>query len=191
MPEIIPNWHPIFVNFTAGLLSTAVMLYLVALVLPEQWAERTRLVARWNLWLGTAFTVLTVLTGLQAYNTVVHDAPAHEAMTVHRNWALTTFVVFVILVVWAAYTRLLSNRRESRLFVVALLIGAVLLTVTGHRGAEVVFRYGVGVERLPDVDDHEHGAHAETDAPEMGILPLGHPAPADAPEEDDDHPHAH
>lgn len=82
------------------------MLYLVALVLPEQWAERTRLVARWNLWLGTAFTVLT---GLQAYNTVVHDAPAHEAMTVHRNWALTTFVVFVILVVWAAYTRLLSN----------------------------------------------------------------------------------
>ncbi|WP_181919426.1 DUF2231 domain-containing protein [Alkalilimnicola ehrlichii] len=173
MPEIIPNWHPIFVNFTVGLLATAVMLYLVALVLPERWAERTRLVARWNLWLGTAFTVLTVVTGLQAYNTVPHDGPAHAAMATHRNWALTTFVGFVILSVWVVYTRLLRNRRESGVFAAALVIGAVLLTVAGQRGAEVVFRHGVGVERLPDVDDHQHGA----------------PVQADSPEEEDDHPH--
>jgi uncharacterized membrane protein len=33
MIEIIPNWHPLLVHFTVGLLSTSVLFYLASAVL--------------------------------------------------------------------------------------------------------------------------------------------------------------
>ena len=85
MFEIIPNWHPIFVHFTVALLSMAVGLVVVMpfikLPLKEQW----QIVAHWALWFGTGFAIINGLTGLYAYNTVIHDATSHLAMTDHRN----------------------------------------------------------------------------------------------------------
>jgi len=102
--EIIPNWHPIFVHFTLGLLSVSVALYAVSVFIksPElknQW----QIVARWNLWLGMAITLATVLAGWYAYNTVAHDEPAHIAMTEHRNWALVTTATFLLLTAWSIW----------------------------------------------------------------------------------------
>lgn len=98
--EIIPNWHPILVHFTIGLLSISALLYLAGLVLKK---ENLLIAARWNLWIGTTITVGTVLAGLYAYNTVAHDAPSHAAMTDHRNWALVTAGTFVLLALWALW----------------------------------------------------------------------------------------
>ncbi|MBL4885747.1 MAG: hypothetical protein JKY95_14600, partial [Planctomycetaceae bacterium] len=76
--EIIPNWHPIFVHFTVGLLSISALFYLAGLVLRK---PTFLIVARWNLWVGGAITVATVLAGFYAYGTVAHDALSHAAMT--------------------------------------------------------------------------------------------------------------
>lgn len=147
MVEIIPNWHPIFVHFTIGLLGASALLYLAGSLLKNPIAIT---VARWNLWIGTSITAGTLLAGWYAYNTVAHDGPSHIAMTDHRNWALATASLFIALAVWA----LLKQRRAKSVhpaFVAVMLLGAGLLATTGYKGGEIVYRHGLGVISTPDM----------------------------------------
>ncbi|MCI0401488.1 MAG: DUF2231 domain-containing protein [Gammaproteobacteria bacterium] len=153
MIEIIPNWHPIFVHFTTGLLITGALLLLAARL---RNSREIFTVARWNLWLGTLAAVATVATGLIAYYTVAHDGPSHAAMTLHRNWAIPTAALFVVTALWS----LTARRREperSALFLALVLAAASALAVTGWLGAENVYRYGLGVMSLPEAESEEHG----------------------------------
>lgn len=160
--EIIPNWHPIFVHFTIGLLSVSALLYLAGTILRN---ATLLTVARWNLWIGASITAGTVLAGFHAYNTVTHDAPSHIAMTDHRNWALLTASVFIILGAWSFFKQR-GARNVHPLFVAAMILGAGLLAVTGYKGGEVVFRHGLGVQSTPDMRNHALIVHAhDTELP--------------------------
>lgn len=155
--EIIPNWHPIFVHFTIGLLGISALLYLAGLVLKK---ENLLVAARWNLWIGAAMTICTVMAGLYAYNTVTHDGPSHAAMTDHRNWALPTAGVFLVLALWVAWKQR-GDKIVSPVFVSAMLLASGLLAVTGYKGAEAVYRHGIGVMRMPEIHgDGSHGSHS-------------------------------
>jgi len=193
MPEIIPNWHPVFVHFTVALLSLSVILFVVSNfvsgVLREQWL----IVARWSLWFGAAITLLTGLAGLDAYNTVAHDTPSHEAMTEHRNWAISVIILFPLLAIWAA-SSVRSGKMLGKGFTALMLVGGLLLMSTAWHGGEVVYRYGLGVMSLPNVDSHAHdggGEHAHDDG-EAAAGDDGHAHGRDAGESaDDGHDHAH
>lgn len=161
MIEIIPNWHPVFVHFTVGLLFVAGILFLIAgLTNSRRHTHTVLLVAEWNFWIGSAMSVATVLAGWYAYNTVTHDTPSHAAMTEHRNWALGTLGIVVILAVWRglAHRRGTSHLSAPFLITVVLLLG--LLGSTAWHGGELVFRYGLGVMSLPNSEgeghDHTH-----------------------------------
>lgn len=160
MFEIIPNWHPIFVHFTVALLSLAVVLFVVAPFVKPPLKTQWEVVARWALWFGAAFTVITGLTGLYAYNTVAHDAPSHVAMTNHRNWAVATIGLFLSLAVWSA-VRIGRKKRLGVLFTAAMVVAGAVLASTAWRGGEVVFRYGLGVMSLPRAEGKGHAHHAE------------------------------
>lgn len=156
MIEIIPNWHPVFVHFTVALLSVATLLSLGSYVVSsDSVRDQLRLVARWNIWIGSVFVVLTVITGLYAYNTVAHDTPSHLAMTDHRNWALATSGLFLVIAVWLAKT-VRAGKVSGGLFVAILLVATGLLSVTAWKGGELVYRYGLGVMSLPKADTHGH-----------------------------------
>lgn len=162
MIEIIPNWHPIFVHFTVALMSVAVLAFLVA-HLAHGWRYRDEAlkVAEWNFWLGSLSALVTLLAGWDAYNTVAHDAPSHAAMTTHRNWALVTLGVILVLDVWLWRIRRSHTTRLSHPFSLALVVFIGLLGVTAWHGGELVYRYGLGVMSLPvaegDGHAHEHG----------------------------------
>ncbi len=163
MFEIIPNWHPIFVHFTVALFTVATALYLASqllsdITLKEQWAT----VARWNLWIGMGLTVITVLSGVYAYNTVAHDAPSHLAMTDHRNWAIATAALFASATLWSIFIYR-SGKGVSSMFLLLLLIASLSLASTAWRGGEVVYRYGLGVMSLPNTGQHAHGSEIEED----------------------------
>ncbi len=163
MIEIIPNWHPIFVHFTVALLSISSVLFVISALLPEsQWKANSLTVAKWNLWLGTFLTIGTLLAGWQAYNTVIHDAPSHAAMTDHRNWALVTATIFTILTVLS----IKYNLQNSRSFILSIVIATMLLLTTAYKGGESVYRYGLGVMSLPQSNTpHGHGdANSHTDS---------------------------
>lgn len=95
--------------------------------------------AYWNLWLGAALTVATVLAGFYAYNTVNHDDPSHAAMTDHRNWALVTAVIFWILAIWSVRAKWNSAGPRAG-FLVTLILATGLLGVAGWKGGELVYR---------------------------------------------------
>ncbi len=153
MIEIIPNWHPVFVHFTVALWSLAAFFHLSmplikSPVLHAEWV----VLARWNLWLGTAFGVVTAIFGLLAFNSVVHDTPSHAAMSEHRNWAVSTLTLFLILTGWSVWHYRRKVTAKPATFLVAMSLALALLLTTAWHGAEVVYRYGIGVKSLPKVE---------------------------------------
>ncbi len=173
MIEILPNWHPIFVHFTVALLSVAVVLQLLVHFLPSTSVRNEwMIVARWSLWLGAALAIVTAIAGWYAYNSVAHDEVSHLAMTDHRNWALVTLALFVALAIWS-FQRWWSQRtpiqgKAGVIFLLGLAVGGVLLASTAWRGAELVYRHGLGVMALPKVDAEEVGHAHEHPAVEEG-----------------------
>ncbi len=175
MPEIIPNYHPILVHFTIALLSISVVFYVVRLVLPinHRWREQWLNMANWSLWTGCLFAIATVIAGWFAYNSVAHDTPSHAAMTLHRNWAIPTAVLF-LLIGFSSIRLAISNKLPGFKFISVSIVAAIMLMVTGWLGAEAVYRYGLGVMSLPKVEagadghNHSHGAEpsAETSSDE-------------------------
>lgn len=165
MVEIIPNWHPIFVHFTVALFTISVGFYTLAYLLGKlqaslRLAHEMEIVARWCLWVVGIVVIGTVLAGLQAYNTVRHDALSHLAMTDHRNWALVTAAGILVASLWSGW-RTYKQKRITLLFIIFLFIIQGLLMATAWRGAELVFRHGLGVMSLPKAEGEGHQHHHE------------------------------
>ena len=164
MFEIIPNWHPVFVHFTVALLSLAVGFHIIHPFLPAgKMKQDCYRFAQWNLCLGTGFGIVTAIAGWFAYNSVVHDTPSHAAMTEHRNWALVTLALFLLLASWSLWKER-AKQTSSVGFLFVLLIGGGLLLSTAWRGGELVYRYGLGVVSLPqaETEDHDHDSHSQS-----------------------------
>lgn len=167
MIEIIPNWHPVFVHFTVGLLLTSVALFLAAaLVRKEKLRGKILAVASWNLWLGTLVTVGTLLAGFYAFNTVPHQFEAqHLAMLDHRKWALGAAALFVVLALWSLISTLRGKGAitgwTNALFLALLLAAGASLAATGYKGGELVFRHGLGVMPQPVAQKEHHDSHGE------------------------------
>jgi len=183
MFEIIPNWHPLLVHFTIALFSISIFLFTASVVFADsKLGENCLIAAKLNLWLGAFISIFTGLAGWYAYNTVDHDTPSHAAMTDHRNWALVTLSVFFIITAWTIFSKNIRNN-PTGLFLVVCIIGGGLLMTTGFKGAETVYRYGLGVMSLPKVDGeghaHEHGGAGDhghsnkTVIPEDMLMPKG------------------
>jgi uncharacterized membrane protein len=175
MIEILPNWHPVFVHFTVALLIIAAAIHLLSHFLPKgELADQLTIVARWNLWFGVGFTLLTVAAGWYAFNTVAHDAPSHIAMSEHRNWAMATFALLLGIAGWEYYLSR-HGRGKGWLFTALLAIAACLLLSTAWHGSELVYRYGLGVMSMPKAEGpghiHEHGeGHGDMDMHGVDML---------------------
>ncbi len=165
--EIIPNWHPILVHFTIALLSVSVVLFLAESFV-RKWPLHIQLVtvARWNLWLGSLAAIATVIAGFDAFNSVPHGSEAqHLAMLDHRKWALSTAGLFIILAVWSLSSSLRGKAdfRKSKnfVFVSLMAVAGLMLATTGYKGAELVYRHGLGVipmqAGMAAGHNHSHG----------------------------------
>ena len=170
-----PNIHPLIVHFPIAFLFAAPFFFLAS-ALRKNSAFMS--VGNWLLGLGVISALLAIAAGLQAYYTIAHDGPSHAAMTDHRNWAMGTTALFLILGLWR-----LKNRQviPTGLFAAILFIPAVLLGVTGWKGGHLVYQYGLGVQSLPVVSgeghDHEHtNAHGDNSQGHDGEGHDGHTA---------------
>ncbi len=146
MQSLLPGWasamshHPAFVHFPIVLWLTALLYEIFAVARRSDPAHRT---AVWLLWLGTLGGTLAVYTGLSAGKLVpVSAGPVLEA---HEQLMLASYFLALGLSVFA----LLAGRRLTHglkvVVLVGLLILGVLVTLGADRGAEMVFRYGLGV----------------------------------------------
>ncbi len=186
MPEIIPNFHPIFVHFTVALVSVSTGLFVVLLTVKHVFSERLQhqfgIVARWNLWFGAAITLVTVAAGFYAYSTVAHDGPSHAAMTEHRNWALAAAALIVVAAIWSMVGAR-TAKKTGGMFVALLLTAQLVLLSAAWHGGELVYRYGLGVMSLPqsggEGHDHPHGPGEEHGDGHGADKAAGHDEPMD------------
>jgi uncharacterized membrane protein len=197
MIEIVPNWHPIWVHFVIGLLIGGTLFYTLA------WIGRGRArsgsllaAARWSVSAGFACALLALFTGFLAAGSVPHDDAAHANMLTHRNWALTSALIFsaACAALWIEWRKAAAS--ASTMVLALLLAGSAALAVTGFEGGQNVYEHGLGVRRLPDIGSHDHGApehghhHGEAGRHEDAASGAGQPASPDREDtetEADDH----
>lgn len=165
--EIIPNWHPILVHFTVALLSVSVALFLAeSFVRKRPWHIQLVTVARWNLWLGALAAIATVIAGFDAFNSIPHSSEhQHLAMLDHRKWALSTAALFIVLAAWSLSVSLRGkadfSKAKNLVFVSLMTVAGMMLATTGYKGAELVYRHGLGVipmqAGMTAGHNHSHG----------------------------------
>lgn len=130
MVEIISNLHPVFVHFAVSLLATASVRYVLAALAPAgaKWSARCLTVARWNLWIG-AIALVATLAAIAA--------------------------AFIVLAIWSFMRR--QSTRPDRTMAFLPVADTALLAITGWKGGELIYRYGLGVLSMPKTGSHRHG----------------------------------
>ena len=144
-----PAWHPIVVHFPLALVITATLL-LWSARLPGlvSHAATLSIVGTWNLCLGTVAAVIALASGLAAVLHLQVGVDARLAISLHLKWAIFTTLLLVLVSVWRG-AGTAQDSRPSWIFLVVLAAAAASLAVTGYRGGQNVYRYGVGVSTLP------------------------------------------
>lgn len=153
--DAAPNIHPIFVHFPIAFWLGALLFY--ALGVARQ-RDDFFTAGRWLLYVGTASAALAVGTGFWATEKMGHDTPGHELIHVHRDFMLVTTGLAVATTILAFIWRR-SASKAVRWTQVGLLGATIaVMTLGTDRGAELVYRYGIGVagEQPPETQDHEH-----------------------------------
>lgn len=151
LPQWAPNIHPLIVHFPIALLVVALGADVLALLVRRWGWLRPATVALYVV--GGASAALTYLTGTWAADTVSLSAAAQSVLTEHANlgwWTMWFFGAYA-LVRLGVYLWPKTRGRiavQGMLFLIAL-GGSYLLYETGDHGAEMVYRYRVGVQQ-PD-----------------------------------------
>jgi uncharacterized membrane protein len=147
---LIPGWHPMVVHFPLALVTTAVALLLAARLLrQERLAATLATVGTWNLCLGALAALFAIGTGMAAAMHLEVSPAAHHAISLHVRWAMFTTLGLVLLAVWRG-AGTAQESRPSWIFMIVLLGAFAALVVTGYRGGQNVYRFGVGVLMSPD-----------------------------------------
>ncbi len=158
-----PNLHPIAVHFPIAFWLAATGAWLLAVMRKRDDAWRFGL---WLHLLGLLGAAVAIGLGFWATAQMDHDSPGHDLVHTHREIMLwTTGVAFVV-------TALGWWKQSAKLRVPLTLLSVVLvgmLAVGADRGAELVFRYGVGVaNESPPHSEHSHSEHPHSHDGEHG-----------------------
>jgi uncharacterized membrane protein len=143
-----PGWHPLVVHFPLALIVLATALLLAArFTRRETLASTLATVGTWNLCIGAAMALLALATGLAAVLDLQVGIEARQAISMHLKWAIFTTLALVLIAVWRG-AGTAPTSRPSWTFLIVLLLATAALVVTGYKGAQNVYRFGIGVEKI-------------------------------------------
>lgn len=176
--EVTPNWHPAIVHFPIALTLSAILALWLGAVLPDSHFNRQlQTVGHWNLRAGFISAVIAAWFGILAFINVPHDEIAYKAKTLHRDWAIITVAAFIPFFILSCLRHRLTPH-IAKAFTAGLIIPALLILRTGWLGGEVVYRYGVGVQRLPQVESNApRGDQPRTEGPVSKTGNMRYPDP--------------
>ena len=157
-----PNLHPLVVHFPIAFWVAATLAWFFALLRRKDDAWRFGL---WLHTLGLVGAAVAIALGYWAAENLGHDSPGHELVHVHRDFMLVASGLAVLLT-GAAWWKRDAGRGWRLGFSLASAAVLTVMTLGADRGAELVYRYGVGVSReTPAESGHGHGGGDDHDAP--------------------------
>jgi uncharacterized membrane protein len=137
--------HPIFVHFTIGLSGASFAFDLLQRVT----GARSLLdAAWWTLAVATAATVLTLVSGVASrLRLPMEEGEARSFLRAHMALGPVFFGLLLGLTVWRAVLWE-GGRPASAAYLLTAAVAAVVMTVQGYLGGELVYRHGAEVETL-------------------------------------------
>ena len=156
VPEWAPNLHPMIVHFPIAILFLALIFDLAAIIFRN--VNWFRYSAGSLFIVGAVFTIAIYFSGNQAADTVNPSALAIPVLSDHADLALITVWFFSIyaIVRFIILWKDLNLKWFYSLFIFLIgAIGAFFLFETAEHGAELVYRFGVGVNVSEDVQSTE------------------------------------
>jgi uncharacterized membrane protein len=143
--------HPAVVHFPIVLILLGTLVA-VAAAFTSRW--HVRLIAAIVLTLGTLGTMVATSTGEEDGEAVEHVAATSALLDAHETWAERTLWISAaaaVLAIAAALTTrwLLANRALGAICALGALVASYCVYETGHRGGQLVYRHGAGVNLAP------------------------------------------
>jgi uncharacterized membrane protein len=153
MMQLVPGWHPVIVHFPLALIVTAACCFSAARVLrTSSTAGTLAMVGTWTLGFGALGLLFALGTGLAAVIDLRVGAAAHQAISSHVKSAILSAVLVLSAAVWRG-AGAAPEARPSWGFMLVMWLATSSLIVTGYRGGQNVYRYGVGVS-VDAIADH-------------------------------------
>ena len=144
--RILPGWesalnhHTAFVHFPIALWVASLLFEMVAVWRRSDSIHRAAL---WLLWLGTLSATFTVATGLRAASAV--PSGIGNLLQTHKELMLFSYFLALGLSALAFFTVRFSSYRLRIVMLAGLLVLSFFMVLGTDRGAEMVGRYGFGV----------------------------------------------
>lgn len=191
----IQNLHPLLVHFPIAFLSAFFAVDLVGtLAKKAQW----RAAASWLLYFGTVATVLTVISGFMAADSVAHGENVHGLMERLEQIGVAVLVIAVLLSIWRIAGGGVIRGAANGFFLASTALLCALMVLSADLGGLLVYKYGVGVEAVVQPEDghvhalgHSGGDHAhDRQNQEDSQAPVHTHAEGDHEHEMDNHEHA-
>lgn len=152
--------HGMAVHFPIVFWVTAAGAWFVASLIGRE--QRSNGVWTFGLWmhtLGVIGAVWALGFGWWAAEAHGHDSPGHDLVHHHRDFMIGASVLSLALTSLAWWKR--DERGRWRIGLLTLSLVLVFVMALGSsRGAELVYRYGIGVANEPAPEsDHDHSDH--------------------------------
>jgi uncharacterized membrane protein len=150
----MPNWHPFIVHFPIALLPTFFVLDIIGAIRKN---NELRRVASYFLYLGAISSVIAIIAGFKAAETVAHGSAVHSVMEVHELYGLMVTALALVLALWRYHNNTPPRLMANVLHQILSVSLCIFLTLGADLGGLMVYKYGIGVESAkPPVDSHEH-----------------------------------
>lgn len=151
--------HPKIVHFPVALLLSASLFALLALLFNKNRKVFLE-VLQWNLIVGVLSAVITIISGLIAEKSLVHNKEIHEIMEWHESLAWIFSILFLISLVWLLLRKPKIKKPELMILTLLLIVSSGLLAYGAHLGGKMVYEEGAGVlpmeQYIQSENSHNH-----------------------------------